>query len=93
MTHLTIGRELHTSVIGIFCPIISIAVATDTFVRRGGVIPIVAFGTIGCNSGMCAFQYVIVIVDIKPRRGPVGVRIVTGRAVLGQSQLIVIWVE
>lgn len=67
--------------------------ASGTGTRRVEVVPVVAGGTVIGDQGMCAVEWIEIVVIGKESRIPVGVGGVTGRTIHGEAQIDVVGVD
>ncbi len=92
VTRGAIGRELGRQVVGVARLRIIEGMASVTGIGRIVVIAVMAGGTVRGNGCVRSLQHVIVVVVGKGRRHPVGRRSMTGCAVGGKAQRVVIGV-
>lgn len=86
VTRSAIIGELSAAVVGIFRIVEVGLMTTHTGIGRVVVSCGVAGLAVGCDPGMCSFQYVKLVVNVKPRGTPAGICGVAGGAIIGQAQ-------
>ena len=93
MAALAIRRELGDSMVRVRRLVVIIGMAPCTSIRRIVIISVVAGGAVIGNDCVCSVQHVIIIMDRKISRHPVRVCRMTGSAIRGEAQRLMVRVH